>query len=62
MIEVINLKEMPQGIMKLGGSIEIFPGKHMSTRVFPKPLYNVEVRGIRWQKYEVDIEFQSLLP
>ena len=37
MIYVIHLKEMPEGIVELGGSIEILPGKHMSTGVFPEP-------------------------
>ena len=61
MIDVIHLKEMPEGIMKLGWSMEILPGKHMSAGVFPEPPDNVEVRGIRRQEYEFDIEFPGLL-
>ena len=61
MIDVINLKEMPEGIMELGGRVEVLSGKHMSPRVFPEPLDDVEVRRIRRQEYEVDSEFGRLV-
>ena len=34
---------MPEGIVELGGSIEILPGKLMSAGVFPAPPDDVEV-------------------
>lgn len=61
MIAVVYLKEMSESIMKLIGSIEIPSGKNMSAGVFPEPPDNVEIGGIRWHEYEVDIEFKDLL-
>lgn len=47
--------------MKLGRGIEILSGKHMTSRVFPKPLDDIEIRRIRRQEYEVDSEFGRLV-
>lgn len=54
MIDVVNLKEMPQGIMEIGGRIEILSRKNMLSGILPEPFNNIEVRGIWRQEYEVD--------
>lgn len=54
MIDVVDLKEIPQGIMELGGRIEILSRKNMLSGILPEPFNNIEVRGIWRQEYEVD--------
>ena len=61
MINVVNLKEMFEGIMELGGRVEILSCKDMTSCVFPKPFNNIEGRRIRRQKYEVDSELHRLV-
>ena len=61
MTDILHLKEMPEGIVELGGSIEILPDKHMSAGVFPEPPDDIEVGGIRRQEYEFYIELPDLL-
>ncbi len=61
MIDVIDLKELPEGIMKLGGSVKVLSGQDMPSCVFPKPLYDIEVRRIRRQEYEADSKFVCLV-
>lgn len=61
MIDVINLKEMPEGIVELGGRVEILSCKDMTPRIFPKPLDDIEGRRIWRQEYEADSKFGSLI-
>ena len=60
MIDVVNLKEMPECIMEPGWGVEILSGKDMTSRVFPEPFYDIEVRRIRRQEDEVDSEMFRL--
>ena len=57
MIDVVNLKEMPECIMELGRGIEILSSQNMTSSVFPESLDYIEIRRIRRQEYEVDSEF-----
>lgn len=43
MIDVVNLKEMPQGIMEIGGRIEILSRKNMLSGILPEPFNNIEL-------------------
>jgi len=61
MIDVINLKEMPEGIMELGGRVKVLSGQDMTSCIFPEPLNYVEVRRIRRQENEIDTEFGCLV-
>lgn len=60
MIDVVNLKEVPESIMELIWRVEILSRKDMTSCVFPKSLNDIEIRRIRRQKYEVDSEFCRL--
>lgn len=61
MIDVINLEEMPECIMELGGRVEILSSQDMASCVFPESFNNIEIRGIRRQKYEGDSKFSRLV-
>ena len=61
MIPEILIKEAPQGLMELCGSIEILSGEDLLPCVFPQPLNDVEVRGIRRQEDKLDAELRGLL-
>lgn len=61
MIDVVKLKEMPEGIVEPGGRVEILSCKDITSCVFPKPLDNVEVGGIRRQEYETDSKLGCLV-
>lgn len=61
MINVINLEEMPEGIMELGGRIKVLSGKDMTSCMFPEPFDYVEVRGIWRKENEADTKFRGLV-
>ena len=61
MIDVINLKEMPEGVVELGGRVKVLSGQDMTSCIFPEPLDYVEVRRIRGQENEADTEFGGLV-
>lgn len=61
MIDVINLKKMPESFMKPGGGVEILSCKDVTPCVFPKPLYYIEIRRIGRQEYKADSEFCRLV-
>ena len=42
MIDVVNLKEVPECLMELDGRVEILSGKDMTSCVFPKSLNDIE--------------------
>lgn len=61
MIMEVLIKQVPECLIELRRSVETPYSEDLLPRVFPQPLYYVEVWGIRRQEDKLDTELRSHL-